>query len=74
VLVTYEGSGHFVYSRTAFTRAAADTYFAALTLPAPDTRCTGNDPALAHTPATAASEAPPAVSAIRGPAQQGIGR
>jgi pimeloyl-ACP methyl ester carboxylesterase len=47
VLVTYEGSGHVVYHRTACTRGAADNYFLNLTVPAPDTRCAANDPALA---------------------------
>lgn len=47
VLVTYEGSGHVVYHRTACTRAAADNYFLNLTVPAADTRCAANDPALA---------------------------
>ncbi len=47
VLVTYEGSGHVVYSRTACTRAAADNYLLDLTVPANGTRCAANDPALA---------------------------
>lgn len=47
VLVTYEGSGHVTYTRTACTRAAADNYFLNLTVPAADTRCAANDPALA---------------------------
>lgn len=47
VLVTYEGSGHVVYDRTACTRAAVDNYLLHLTLPAPGTRCAANDPALA---------------------------
>jgi len=42
--VTYEGSGHVVYHRTACTRAAADNYLLNLTLPAPNTRCAANDP------------------------------
>ncbi|MEU4391826.1 alpha/beta hydrolase [Kribbella sp. NPDC023855] len=46
VLVTYEGTGHVVYHRTACTRAAADNYFLNLTVPAPGTRCAANDPAL----------------------------
>ncbi len=49
VLVTYEGSGHVVYHRTACTRAAADNYFLNLTLPAPNTRCAANDPTVTTT-------------------------
>jgi pimeloyl-ACP methyl ester carboxylesterase len=52
VLVTYEGAGHVVYSRTACTRAAADNYLLDLTLPAVGTRCAANNPALTtRTPA-----------------------
>jgi hypothetical protein len=44
-LVTYDGAGHVVYSRTPCTRAAADNYWLTLTLPAPDTHCAANNPA-----------------------------
>jgi TAP-like protein len=47
-LVTYDGSGHVVYHRTACTRAAADNYFLSLNLPTPDTHCSANDPALTN--------------------------
>lgn len=47
VLVTYEGSGHGIYTRSACTRAAVDNYLHNLTLPAPGTRCAANDPAVA---------------------------
>ncbi|GAB3816986.1 alpha/beta hydrolase [Kribbella italica] len=46
VLVTYEGAGHVVYSRTACTRAAADNYLLDLTVPPNGTRCAANNPAL----------------------------
>ncbi|MEV6285254.1 alpha/beta hydrolase [Kribbella sp. NPDC051770] len=52
VLVTYEGAGHVVYSRTACTRAAADNYLLDGTLPADGTRCAANNPALARTAQT----------------------
>jgi pimeloyl-ACP methyl ester carboxylesterase len=39
VLVTYEGSGHAVYQRSPCTRATADGYLLALTVPRPGTRC-----------------------------------
>jgi pimeloyl-ACP methyl ester carboxylesterase len=53
VLVTYEGSGHLVYTRTACTRAAADNYLLDLTAPADGTRCAANDPARVPQTATA---------------------
>ncbi|WBQ06093.1 alpha/beta hydrolase [Kribbella sp. CA-293567] len=56
VLVTYEGSGHVTYSRTACTRAAVDNYFLDLTVPAAGTRCAANDPALA--PSARTQESP----------------
>ena len=48
-LVTYEGSGHVAYHRTTCPRAAADSYLLNLTLPAPNTHCPANDPALGPT-------------------------
>ncbi|PRY39866.1 alpha/beta hydrolase [Umezawaea tangerina] len=38
-LVTYEGSGHGVYTRTDCTRATVDAYLLDLTVPAAGTRC-----------------------------------
>ncbi|HYQ69109.1 alpha/beta hydrolase [Actinophytocola sp.] len=38
-LVTYEGAGHAVYQRSACTRAYADDYLLALTVPRPGARC-----------------------------------
>jgi pimeloyl-ACP methyl ester carboxylesterase len=38
-LVTYEGAGHAVYQRSACTRAVADDYLLALTVPRPGTSC-----------------------------------
>jgi len=38
-LVTYEGSGHAVYTRSACTRAVTDAYLLALTVPRPGTSC-----------------------------------
>jgi hypothetical protein len=38
-LLTYEGSGHGVYTRSACTRTAADEYLLALTVPRPGASC-----------------------------------
>jgi hypothetical protein len=38
-LLTYEGAGHAVYQRSARTRAAADEYLLALTVPRPGASC-----------------------------------
>jgi pimeloyl-ACP methyl ester carboxylesterase len=38
-LVTYEGAGHAVYTRSACTRAAADEYLLALRIPRPGASC-----------------------------------